>query len=406
MPKARGSRLPAFFTVMFVFNMAANFAHPVTPSIIQTLGLSDYMFGLALASQMFVNFLFSPFWGRLNDYISSRRTLLICGLGYALGQVFFALSRSELQFVLARMFAGAFVGGAYVSFLTYVVNVSDERGAGRGMAITATVQSVSSSFGYFIGGMLGEINVFLSVWVQAATLGSCAFAFFLLMADDTRESLASLDARSLARQCNPFSAFLACRRFMTRMLAVLFVMYGLSNLGYIAFDQCFNYYIRDQFGLSSGYNGVIKAVLGVISLVANSTICMWILRKKDTARYMVGVMLICAVSMAGVILLESLVPFIIANVLFLAFYFISTPLFQSMVAELGRGGDSNLVMGMTNAVKSLGNIFGALFAGFIYEINARLPFVFGFIAFAVASALMTVYWRMDQGKRAVDKSRE
>ena len=50
MSTAAKGRLPAFFAVMFVFNMAANFAHPVTPSIIQTLGLSDYMFGLALAS--------------------------------------------------------------------------------------------------------------------------------------------------------------------------------------------------------------------------------------------------------------------------------------------------------------------------------------------------------------------
>lgn len=399
MSTAAKGRLPAFFAVMFVFNMAANFAHPVTPSIIQTLGLSDYMFGLALASQMFVNFLFSPFWGRLNDYLSSKRTLLICGLGYALGQVFFALARTELQFVLARMFAGVFVGGAYVSFLTYVVNVSDLRSRGRGMAITATVQSVSSSFGYFVGGMLGEVNIFLSVWAQAATLAVCAVAFFLIMADDTRESLANLNAGALVKQCNPMSAFWQCRRFMTKMMAVLFLMYGLSSLGYIAFDQCFNYYIRDQFGLSSGYNGVIKAMLGVISLVANSTICMWILRKNETSRYMVGVMLICTVSMIGVILLESLVPFIIVNVLFLAFYFISTPLSQSMVAELGEGSDSNLVMGASNAVKSLGNIFGSLFAGFIYEINAKLPFVFGFIAFAAASALMVLYWQMERRQK-------
>ena len=401
MPQAKSGRLPAFFAVMFLFNMAANFAHPVTPSIIQSLRLSDYMFGLALASQMFVNFLFSPFWGRINDYLSSRRTLLVCGLGYALGQVFFALARTEIQFVLARMFAGIFVGGAYVSFLTYVVNVSAPDKRGRGMAITATVQSVSSSFGYFAGGMLGEIEIFLPVWVQAGTLAACALIFFFIMADDTREELSTLRAGELARQCNPLSAFIQCRRFMTRMMAVLFLMYGLSSMGYIAFDQCFNYYIRDQFSLSSGYNGVIKAVLGVISLVANSTICMWILRRGDTARYMVGVMLICSAAMVGVILLESLAPFILVNVLFLAFYFISTPLSQSMVADLGQGGDINLVMGASNAVKSLGNIFGSLFAGFIYEVNAKLPFVFGFVAFAAASALMVAYWRMETaGKRA------
>ena len=74
-------RFLLFFTAMTLFNLAANFAHPVTPTIIQDLGLPDYMFGLMLAAMQISNFLFSPFWGKLNGVISSRRTLLICCAG-------------------------------------------------------------------------------------------------------------------------------------------------------------------------------------------------------------------------------------------------------------------------------------------------------------------------------------
>ena len=393
-------RLFAFFAVEFVFNMAANFAHPVTPSIIQDMGLNDYMFGLMLGAQLFVNLLFSPFWGRLNDYISSRRTLLICGLGYALGQVLFIYSRTEAQFVLARMFAGIFVGGAYVSFFTYAVNASGPQASSRSMAITATIQGVSSSFGYFIGGILGEISVFLPIWVQVATLAVCACAFSILLEDDRPDTLPVIKTGELVRACNPFSAIWQSRHFMTRMMAVLLMMYALTNMGYIGFDQCFNYYIRDQFGLTSGYNGVIKAALGVISLVANSTVSMWILRKNDTSRYMIGVMIICTATMIGVIALESLVPFIIVNVLFLAFYYVSLPLMQSMVVDLGNGTDNNLLMGVTNSTRSLGNIIGALSAGFLYEAYAKLPFIFGFIAFAVATYLTVWYRRMEKSRHA------
>ena len=42
-------RFAAFFTAMIAFNLAANFAHPVTPTVIQELQLHDYMFGVALA---------------------------------------------------------------------------------------------------------------------------------------------------------------------------------------------------------------------------------------------------------------------------------------------------------------------------------------------------------------------
>ena len=44
------TRFIFFFGAMILFNLAANFAHPMTPTIIQNLGLPDYMFGLMLAA--------------------------------------------------------------------------------------------------------------------------------------------------------------------------------------------------------------------------------------------------------------------------------------------------------------------------------------------------------------------
>lgn len=44
------TRFLLFFVAMALFHLASNFAHPATPTIIQELGLPDYMFGLMLAS--------------------------------------------------------------------------------------------------------------------------------------------------------------------------------------------------------------------------------------------------------------------------------------------------------------------------------------------------------------------
>ena len=43
-------RFSLFFAAMILFNLAANFAHPVTPTIIQDLYLPDYMFLLRYSS--------------------------------------------------------------------------------------------------------------------------------------------------------------------------------------------------------------------------------------------------------------------------------------------------------------------------------------------------------------------
>ena len=102
----QNKRLLIFYLACAVFNIGANTAHPVTPTIFTTLGLGSYMFGVALASQLVTNFLFSPFWGRLSAYISSRTVLLITCLGYAGGQVLFGLARTEPAFVVARLLTG------------------------------------------------------------------------------------------------------------------------------------------------------------------------------------------------------------------------------------------------------------------------------------------------------------
>ena len=81
------TRFLLFFVAMALFHLAANFAHPVTPTIIQELGLPDYMFGLMLAVMMIANFALSPSWGNINRFISSRESLLICCVGYAAAQL-------------------------------------------------------------------------------------------------------------------------------------------------------------------------------------------------------------------------------------------------------------------------------------------------------------------------------
>ena len=121
------TRFLLFFVAMALFHLAANFAHPVTPTIIQELGLPDYMFGLMLAVMMIANFALSPSWGNINRFISSRQSLLICCVGYALAQLGFAYSTTQAGILFVRLLAGVFIGGVFVSMLTYVVNVAEPK---------------------------------------------------------------------------------------------------------------------------------------------------------------------------------------------------------------------------------------------------------------------------------------
>ena len=124
--KGMDMHLMMFYLGCIILNVAANTAHPVTPTIFTTLGLGSYMFGVALASQLVTNFLFSPFWGWLSSYVSSRTVLLITCIGYGLGQALFGLATTEMGFIVARALTGVVCGGCFVCMMTYVVNTAPD----------------------------------------------------------------------------------------------------------------------------------------------------------------------------------------------------------------------------------------------------------------------------------------
>lgn len=386
-----------YYLGCIVLSVAANAAHPVTPTLFTTFGLGSYIFGVAMAAQMLTNFLFSPFWGWLSSYVSSRKILLITCIEYAFGQALFGLSSTEIGFAAARAIAGIGCGGCFVCILTYIVNTApDPVTRGKQLAVNATIQSVFGAFGYFVGGLLGEVFTYFAIIVQVILLIFSGFIFYFGCKDDSRFSMQELKKTKSFAEINPFHSFVLARNFLTPLFMILFIVAALQELGYNCFDQTFNYYIRDQFNFSSGYNGILKGIMGIITLVANSTICIWLIKKTNNRNSVLFVLAICSATMFGVVWFEEIIPFIIVFVIFYAFNSISVPLIHNLVASGGPEEQNSLIMGFCNSMKSLGGIIGALFAGVLYTANPKMPFIFGFAAFVVATVLAAVYKKAEK----------
>ena len=383
------TRFTFFFAAMILFNLAANFAHPVTPTIIQDLALPDYMFGLMLAAMQLTNFLFSPFWGKMNLSISSRQTLLICCTGYGVAQLGFACATTQSMILLARILAGFFVGGIFVSFLTYVVGTARPEDQAQYLTYSATIQAVCGAFGYLVGGVLGEFSIRGTFLLQALCLGLAGVMFRMVCLPDGREEKISL--KKIAGEANPLQAFLDGKHFLNLTFVLLFAVNILMNFANTGFDQVFNYYLKDQLGLTSAYNGIIKAAVGLISFVFNMTLCLWIIRKTDTKLSLTWLMGLCALAAAGTVLVPRIGLFILLSVFVYAGYTVSLPVLQHMVAVQASPEQKNLVMGFYNATKSLGSILGSLMAGFLYALHVKLPFLVVVMAYGLSIIFAAAY---------------
>ena len=388
-----------FFAVVALYSTGSCLVHPVTPTVIKNLHLGDYMFGLALAVMMTTNFLFSPFWGKITSYIGSRTTMLIGCFGYAIGQGLFGFATTQAGVLFARAFSGIFGGAMFVGTLTYIVNTAHMDDRGRYLTILSTMLTVCGSFGYFVGGMIGVWSVQGVFVVQVAVEMLCALLFFVVCKDDSTQHGAKLKVGVLLAEANPFAAFAAGKQFLNKSFVLFFLVAGISNMGFNAFEQVFNYYIKDQYGLSSAYNGMIKAVIGLIALAANATICMWLIRRTDLKKSVIWVLSTGTIAVLGVALAMNPVPFMAISVLYFGVNAVLLPISQDMIAGKAQGQDSNLVMGFLTAVKALGGIFGPLAAGFLYAVTPKLPFFVAFGAMAV-SVVFAIWYCKDSSKNA------
>jgi len=364
----RRSSLFRFYILMFMEVVAANMVHPVTPTFLTELQMPEFMFGAAFAAMALTNFLFCPFWGAVGDSIGRVKTLVITIFGYAVGQLMFLYSMSIWQILVARMLAGIFSGGCTVSLMAYVADTAEPKKCGREMAVCAALTSAGIAIGYLVGGLLGDISV------RAAFLSQ----FFLLCLSGAGMGLTLLDGSyykkhkvNFAHAVNPLSVFSDSRAEFNAPMAVFLITAFLACFSSTAYDNAFNYYLKDQFHFPPSYNGYIYAAIGVVGISVNMTLGMWLQRKTGGRLPLVAIFLAAAVALTVSLQITQVGSYIAVNMIFYVCNSMYLPLQQALAIRQWKG-DHGAISGVFSSVRAAGMVSGSLSAGLMYEVAPRL----------------------------------
>jgi MFS family permease len=183
-PRA-GSLLVIFLTV-FVDLLGFGMVIPLLPIYADqfTIDESGMVLGLLMASYSAMQFVFSPWWGRLSDRIGRRPVLMV---GLAASVVFYTLfgiatvTHSLVLLFVARIGAGI-AGATIATAQAYIADTTTKEKRSKGMALIGMAFGMGFTFGPLLGflavprgGNPGPWPGYAAAVLSAIALGLAAF---------------------------------------------------------------------------------------------------------------------------------------------------------------------------------------------------------------------------------------
>ena len=375
-----------FFLIYFGFTIVSNFVHSITPAFLQMIQAPSYINGVAFSVMSLCSFFASPFWGKMGDRKPYPQLMAVGFFGYALGQFFFSIARGVPMLLFARVISGLLNGALAVNALSYLISVSDSENRGQYLAMFAMLQSVGTCIGYLIGGVIGDYSLMAVFYAQIGAASVLGIVTLLVLRDAPGRTL-STEKIDFAK-INPVTSMTTSMRRVDAAMGVYLAIVFCFGFAMMSYDNYFGYFLQDQFGFPTSYNGYFKALIGIIAIIANSTINMWINKHTDVRKSITVILGLCSVSITAMLLASHSIPaFLGVALLYYTCNAITMPILQVMMMKDEDKSETGTISGLFNAFISLGRTFGPLIAAFAYGLNPLYPFVLAAAMYMIAALL-------------------
>jgi len=363
---------------------------PLLPTYAKDLGASPLMIGFIAATYSGMQFLFSPIWGRLSDFIGRRPVMLVSIFMAAVSYLFFAHASTIPLLILARALSG--IGSANIAAAqAYITDVTDSKSRSTAMGMLGAAFGIGFIIGPLIGGFLKHNFGIEMVGYVASALIALDFilaVFFLTESNRDAQKISQFLKVSLARTGKPIltsiqeksaayftgiSNALSHKPIALLMSANFIFTFGIVNMQIAAILLWKEYFMAtdQQIGYLFAYVGFISVVVqgGLIGKLNK--------RFGEHKLFLWGHI----ITFVGVFF----IPFIPPTTLFtlglgiLLFFSIGTslvnPINISLISLYSYTQKQGQIMGYGQSVNSLARILGPFSGSILYGMIPSMPFV-------------------------------
>ena len=364
---------------------------PLLPTYARDLGASPFMIGLIAAVYSTMQFLFSPVWGRLSDYIGRRPVMLASIFLAAVSYFFFSMATTIPLLILSRAMSG--VGSANIAAAqAYITDVTESTGRSKAMGMLGAAFGIGFIIGPLIGGFLKtNFGIEMVGYVAAGLIGMdfILAIFFLPESNRDAKSISFYLRRKTGTRDRSLLSSLGKRSadylegvrqaFSSRPIALLMSTNFIFTFGIVNMQIAAILIWKEYFHSSDQQIGYLFAYVGFLSVIVQGGLMGKMNKRFGEHRLFLWGHLLTFVGV-------FFIPFIPSNSLFtlgllILFFFAAgtslvNPINISLISLYSYKQKQGQILGYGQSINSFARILGPFSGSILYGLEPKAPFVF------------------------------
>jgi DHA1 family tetracycline resistance protein-like MFS transporter len=403
-PSSNGRVLGVVFLTLFLDLLGFGVILPIQPFYAESFGASATVVTLIGATYSLMQFVFAPVWGRLSDRVGRRPVVLVSVAFAFAGWMVLGFANALWMLVLSRAIAG--FGNANLGTVQAIVaDVTKPEERAKGMGLIGAAFGLGFLFGPIVGGVFGSMYGPQVPAFIAAGLAALNWVLAALILPETKKPSTSTSAPppELRRSLFPFAAMREAGRIpgVTPLLAMGFVF----TVGFSLMEAALSLFLEREYlpasliGTEEGGKQAASLAMQVLVTVGVTAVLVQggAIRRLRVSFTEKQLLLAGSVLIAVGFALWAALPFLhlpfAANfpitILIACGSGVFSPSSSSLLSRTADEQRQGMVLGVGQAVSSLGRIFGPAMSGFLLDLHRSLPFALGAVLLAIAAALAT-----------------
>ncbi|WP_019849181.1 multidrug efflux MFS transporter NorA [Desulfitobacterium sp. PCE1] len=374
--------LALLLTNIFIAFLGIGLVIPVLPTLMKELGVNGTVVGYLTAAFAIAQLVCSPFAGKAADKMG-RKKVLVAGLFlFGFSEVLFGLGKEIEVLFLARILGGVSSALIMPAVTAFIADVTTLEKRPKALGYMSAAINTGFIIGPGIGGFLADFGTRTPFFFAGALGAVAALLSIILLKEPERSSETAEEVPELKA---------SIKRMLAPMYIIAFTLILIASFGLSAFESFFGLFVDGKFLFTPKEIAFVitgGALLGALIQI--------LLFDRLAGRWGEIKLIRYSLILSGILIfLLTVVHDYVWILLVTTLAFIGFDLFRPAVTSyLSKiaGNEQGFVGGMNSMFTSLGNIFGPIIGGMLFDVEIDYPFYFA-TAVMVLGIIITLFWK-------------